>query len=100
MLNLKSEIEQYLLENHFSLVDDVISSDTMFVYKSTKYKYCTVTISSEPSFKNYVVFYMEYIMDNDRATNIDRMILKSLDECKFLMTHCMRSALFDVELIK
>lgn len=44
---LKSKIESYLLENNFSLVDDVISSDKMFAYKSKIFESFMVFISSE-----------------------------------------------------
>lgn len=96
---LKSEIEKYLLENNFSVVDDVISSDTMFVYKSNTHKYLTVSLSPDPN-NDYIVFCLESINDDYKLTLVDRVVLKSLNECKFLMTHCSYSSLFDTELIK
>lgn len=98
-MSLKSEIENYLLENDFSLVDDVISSDTMFVYKSNVFNSCTVSLSSEES-NDYVVFYLESITEEYKLTHIDRLVLNNLKEVKFIMSHCLRSCLFNKDLIK
>lgn len=95
---LKSEIELFLLENNFSLIEDTASSKTMSVYKSKIFDWFLVFISSDSN-DNFVVCYFETETKDCKKTHVDRMLLNTLDEFKFLATHCSRSPLFNDKLI-
>ena len=97
--DLKSEIETYLLENNFSVVDDVISSDEVFVYVHnlgrilyrielflyTNNKFATLNLDSIS-----VDFKIKFIKD---------FTITSLNDIKFILSHSCGSPLFDESLL-
>ena len=99
MLVLKSEIETYLLENNFSVVDDVISSDEVFVYVHnlgrilyrielflyTNNKFATLNLDSIS-----VDFKIKFIKD---------FTITSINDIKFILSHSCGSPLFDESLL-
>lgn len=97
-MSLKPQIEQYLLENNFSLVDDVISSDTMFVYTHNKTKRHHVIASKELD-ENFMVVDLENTYDDKNYRFAERFIITSLSEFIFLITHSTRSFLCDEKLL-
>ncbi|MDO7174202.1 hypothetical protein [Mariniflexile sp. AS56] len=99
MSKLKSEIEQYLLENDFSLVDDVISSDTTFVYTHNKTKTHHVHLFKEPN-ENFAMVDLENNYGKKKYCFAERFIITSLKEFVFLITHSTRSFLCNEKLLR
>lgn len=97
---LKSEIEQYLLENDFSLVDTDYSSDCLLVYTHNRLKTYNVEILTLPEIK-HVVLDLEYIHGKDefKITHIKDFHVTSLDALKLILTHSIGSPLFNEELL-
>ncbi|MFD0990765.1 hypothetical protein ACFQ1R_11705 [Mariniflexile jejuense] len=102
-MSLKSEIEQYLLENDFSLsktylFDDEFHKGEMLIYIHNKTKSDTVILNTEINEKCVSVD-LENNHSGEKYRYASRYIVNTINEFVFLITHSTRSFLCDEKII-
>jgi hypothetical protein len=87
MLELKSNISEYLLNNNFTLKVD-----------GEKHIFNHVI---RPSFTVHIIYFDDFTtismkskLDDYEPMYVDRLVIKTLDNLKFLLTNCTRSPLY------
>ena len=95
---LKLEIEQYLLKNNFYLYQEKSFDSPMFIYKSNIFNWFNIYVVDKEK-HNVVTCRFESKSNDYKKLHARGIVLKSLDEFKFLATHCLSSPLFDKSLI-
>lgn len=95
-MSLKSEIENYLLENDFYLVDDECTN-YLFVYTHNHYKGHIVEILDIPEHK-CISLNLKYNKENIKIIFINNFNVTKLNDVKFLLSNSSGSPIVNHDL--